>query len=674
MPSYTFTPTPYGTVEVFQDGKRFTTTTPQSAAANYGYTNDVGTALPPPPVKTQEPTSFSSVKGSEAISNYKDTEAKLSGAATAPPPTDTTTKSVDIKPKTERVTLINPETQQSISFDNASLNRTGIQSYLKSGWALSEAEGAIPDWLTPAATGGGTDSESTTALQNARDELNTAKSKLTNFDVSSDPALQRILSNVGSLWDTRISEMERVNKSREASLRTTGVRIGSQFTGGAGGMMGGIISEEERQGIDRIGELRNKKEQALTEARVAYETQQWTRYAKLVELAQKSFEEEMKTATELSKATAASNAKIKERADQAERDSVIAKFVSGGVTDPKDILNTAQKFGYALTAEEIKKGLENLGSWVDDRKNIADLMKTLGENGAPQEVIDSVQESKNLADAMRAAGSYATTGTGIVGEYLFYKRQAVASGQTPVSFETYQNEDANRKARSGGGANDPNRILSVTEAQALGLPFGTTAGDAFGQIPQKAPTEAQGKDAAYATRLVQSTPIIFDNTAEITKMNPAAFLAAISAEPTTLGNSFVPDIIRQERQAERNFLNAVLRRESGAVISPSEFAEGARQYFPRPGDDAKTLEQKKANREAQVKTFIKASGPAYEPPSNVGDDIVKSEIQAKDRTLSWLQSNASEKPDVANAVKVLKQNGKSYIEIYEYLKTKGFSI
>tara|TARA_R110000851_G_scaffold96172_1_gene208666 strand:- start:6283 stop:6534 length:252 start_codon:yes stop_codon:yes gene_type:complete len=39
---------------------------------------------------------------------------------------------------------------------------------------------------------------------------------------------------------------------------------------------------------------------------------------------------------------------------------------------------------------------------------------------------------------------------------------------------------------------------------------------------------------------------------------------------------------KQFEQAQRNFVNAVLRQESGAAIADSEFASAAKQYFPAP--------------------------------------------------------------------------------------------
>ena len=167
------------------------------------------------------------------------------------------------------------------------------------------------------------------------------------------------------------------------------------------------------------------------------------------------------------------------------------------------------------------------------------------------------------------------------------------------TFEQYQVDDANRKA----GANTGTRVLSANEAQALNVPFGTTAEQAYGKTPEKPLTESQGRDLTYANRGDEANGYINGLETQITSMNPIWFSTQAAIEPNAVGNAFVSPEIRQYRQAERNFLNAVLRRESGAVISPSEFKTGELQYFPRPGDDAKTLAQKKQNRETAIAAF-----------------------------------------------------------------------
>jgi hypothetical protein len=62
---------------------------------------------------------------------------------------------------------------------------------------------------------------------------------------------------------------------------------------------------------------------------------------------------------------------------------------------------------------------------------------------------------------------------------------------------------------------------------------------------------------------------------------------------------FKSDKFKQIEQAQRDFINAALRRESGAAIAESEFENARLQYFPQPGDTAEVVKQKQKNREMQ---------------------------------------------------------------------------
>jgi hypothetical protein len=75
-----------------------------------------------------------------------------------------------------------------------------------------------------------------------------------------------------------------------------------------------------------------------------------------------------------------------------------------------------------------------------------------------------------------------------------------------------------------------------------------------------------------------------------------------------LGNYLQTPEYRQYDQARRDFINAVLRRESGAVIADSEFANAERQYFPQPGDDPATIAQKRLNRTNAIAGFEIGAG------------------------------------------------------------------
>jgi len=58
-----------------------------------------------------------------------------------------------------------------------------------------------------------------------------------------------------------------------------------------------------------------------------------------------------------------------------------------------------------------------------------------------------------------------------------------------------------------------------------------------------------------------------------------------------------------------NFITAVLRKESGAAISPGEFLTAEKLYFPKPGDDATVIKQKQRARELAIKAMEIQAGP-----------------------------------------------------------------
>tara|TARA_R110002012_G_scaffold77809_3_gene198044 strand:- start:2493 stop:3620 length:1128 start_codon:yes stop_codon:yes gene_type:complete len=61
--------------------------------------------------------------------------------------------------------------------------------------------------------------------------------------------------------------------------------------------------------------------------------------------------------------------------------------------------------------------------------------------------------------------------------------------------------------------------------------------------------------------------------------------------------SLNPLKIKQRKQAEVNFLTAVLRKESGASINPDEFVTARKVYFPQIGDSKAVVKQKQLARQ-----------------------------------------------------------------------------
>ena len=136
-------------------------------------------------------------------------------------------------------------------------------------------------------------------------------------------------------------------------------------------------------------------------------------------------------------------------------------------------------------------------------------------------------------------------------------------------------------------------------------------------------TEAQGKATNFSIRAKQAHEVL-NSVGEGGKVQPGLIKRGAEAIPFigeglgTALNITQSDAQQQVEQAQRNFVNAVLRQESGAAINEGEFNNAKKQYFPQPGDSAAVIEQKRLNREAAIKGFDIAAGPGAKqatPPS-----------------------------------------------------------
>lgn len=161
-------------------------------------------------------------------------------------------------------------------------------------------------------------------------------------------------------------------------------------------------------------------------------------------------------------------------------------------------------------------------------------------------------------------------------------------------------------------------------------------------------TGEQKKIAGFARRLEQAEEVFGGLTEKkYDRSNPYEGLKSL------LPGALQSDHLKQQEQAERNFVNAVLRRESGAAISPSEFDSASKQYFPRVGDSPDVLAQKKANREQQIATFGSEAGSALEKTPYVSP-LQRIASSKKDRSDGATNANAASNDPVKRV------NGKLY--------------
>lgn len=256
-----------------------------------------------------------------------------------------------------KITLLNEDTGQSVSFTNPDGNQAQIQSYLDSGYAVSDAEGDLPSWLGPNGVSSSPEVDAATkALSDDKDTVDSAKTALANLNVNNDPNLQSLLDSIGSQWDSRISQQQDVVDSKTAQLTTGALRNGAQYTGGLGGVTGSVISAEEKSSINTISQLQMQKTQALVKAKMAFQNQQFTQYSKAVTDAQTAYDKQFTELQTLQKAQ-----KTQDDALQTQKmNNEVTKLYAAGTTDAATIYSTLIKEGYNTTLKDVGAALTAL--------------------------------------------------------------------------------------------------------------------------------------------------------------------------------------------------------------------------------------------------------------------------------------------------------------------------
>ncbi len=241
------------------------------------------------------------------------------------------------------------------------------------------------------------------------------------------------LQSISNKYSLLKQQQEKVNTAGEAATQ------GALFRSGAAqgdAYANNTQNYQVQQGLHEMQNLDMQQEDALAAARVAGNANK-NRVAELM-LQQAKDIKERKQAIADKVNTQLLEAKVKADATrtQAAKEQATIDLYNQGITDPGQIAKSLLKAGYPATLKEV-----------------SDNVALLSGQG----------------------------GTGIIGEYNFYKSEAKKNGQVPVDFNTYQNMDANRKksiaSASGVNANqvsdalitainggfiDPNRLNSRT--------------------------------------------------------------------------------------------------------------------------------------------------------------------------------------------------------------------
>jgi len=250
----------------------------------------------------------------------------------------------------------------------------------------------------------------------------------------------------------------------------------------------------------------------------------------------------------------------------------------------------------AKLAEELRKGRE------EERRTAAELIKS----GKVADVLSTPNVYGGATPFMSAAINATIPKTPEkVAEYNFAVQNGFkgsyndfANQMTPYQKAQLGLENAKfafEKEQAAGGA-------KLTESQSNATGFGVRAKESnaiLNQLENKG-VQHPGVIRQTATGAVQNIPIIG-------KTLENAVGSTLNVLPGAVGGTNADQ--QSFLAAKKNFITAVLRKESGASISPSEFETEEKKYFAQIGDDANTVRQKQHARETAIKALKFQAGP-----------------------------------------------------------------
>ena len=234
-----------------------------------------------------------------------------------------------------------------------------------------------------------------------------------------------------------------------------------------------------------------------------------------------------------------------------------------------------------------------------------------GDYGTPPTISTPRSQAEILAHALRGAGSD-NPQVANMGRMQYEQQNAMAQDEARAARDEITRQDM----LAGRAQAQQNYEGTQAQAQRIGDRAYGLQLEKLKQEKTAAPkplTEYQGKSLGFGLRAEDANSILGKIG---TNYSPISIDAARKVEDVpgvgTGAYALLSPESKQVLQAQRNFINAVLRQESGAVIGPTEFINAQKQYFPQPGDDKDTLKQKSQNRERAISNFKTSAGPSVE--------------------------------------------------------------
>ena len=228
-----------------------------------------------------------------------------------------------------------------------------------------------------------------------------------------------------------------------------------------------------------------------------------------------------------------------------------------------------------------------LDAWKQAELNasipVLEKFKTDAENSRNAATNTTSRENNQATVGATLAGQQSTAATAAAGRAQAERHFGISQDNAKGQIVQTDNGPVLVNTRTGTG-----RIVSGPDGQALpGI--------------SKPLNDSQSKALLFGTRMQQADKILGQLATEgMTSSVPGSRAPLIGSMVTAMSpaNSQMLD------QAKRDFMTAVLRRESGASISSGEYDNADNQYFPQIGDSKEVIAQKAKNRQLAIQGVL----------------------------------------------------------------------
>ena len=253
------------------------------------------------------------------------------------------------------------------------------------------------------------------------------------------------------------------------------------------------------------------------------------------------------------------------------------------------------------------EGLQSVGADASDTVDLANRYQSALSSGDEEEMGEIAGELAQVVTAGQQGG-FLGKPEGVTlspGQVRFEGREEVAR----VDAKAVGLSPLQKKIEAEG----INPLSPEGQKRARELNQGARTDPSLGPTPAKILEKAnaqQLKAAGFANR-TQAANTVLTTLEDTEDFNPARLDVAL-LEGSRLGNFAIPAEHQEYIQAKSDFITAVLRLESGAVIAETEFDRENLKFFPQPGDKPGVIKQKRKARARAFDNFVKQSKGVFD--------------------------------------------------------------